>query len=703
MRAAHWQKRLIKPDGGLVLDNWLVATERSDNHVDPYTLWTLQTGFRQFRGDPQVAADTLDFLVELDQPAPAPKDSWQLLEKVPGAVVPGIYRSVIPGSATRATHVTIRLPLRWDQLQATANAVAQLVFVPDIHRSQIGFPRPAFDAGAIDSDDSDAGLAWEGLPPKVLLGVLEDACPFGHAALIQPAGTATQVIALWDQSALPGGVDGAPPAGLGYGRQRLQPALNRLLAAHQDPLGLDEATLYEDPAALQPRLRERSSHAAAVITLMAGLRQRQPTHSRCTDPPAEEPAVPRRTAARAADLSIQQAPLAVVQFPREQVDLAGGRWMVVRTLDGLRYLANLSARLAPRGQSPVPLVVNLSYGSVVGAHDGTALLETAMAELVDHHPQLAIVLAAGNSYGTVRDADAADPRRRQPSGRHAVRDRLAPGDSTLLALYVPPNKAIESYLEIWFEDPSLGSAEAQFLAAGEVGIEVTSPTGDRLRIQDVPGIDFDASVPEAVTAGLLAFRRVAQSRLRSMALLVVAATQISSTRVEAASGAWQVEVRNRGHRPLRVQAWVERDLVPGGSRSAQAARLLPLDDERAATLTDDNTLNNVATGPGVFRVGALVAEGGIPRPAVSPYSSAAASGQSGPEFSAIADESPAQPGIRVCGNTSGTVNRMNGTSVAAPQVARRIAERLAAGDTLANIREALSKVEGSARQGRLKV
>jgi hypothetical protein len=47
---------------------------------------------------------------------------------------------------------------------------------------------------------------------------------------------------------------------------------------------------------------------------------------------------------------------------------------------------------------------------------------------------------------------------------------------------------------------------------------------------------------------------------------------------------------------------------------------------------------------------------------------------------AASDESPARYGIIAAGTRSGSVFRMTGTSVAAPQITRIIAERLAKGD-----------------------
>ncbi len=646
----------------LDFDPWLNAADR---HLDPYILWTLQTGFRQFisgvPSDPK-APQIVDFIAELDNPLSEPPG----VEGVPQLVIPDIYFRPIPGSRRGSCHVTLRLPMQLDRLPEVAGAIIQLITRPGLMRLQIGFPRPATrddphlpepppKSGAGTGSDQEGNTP--GLAPDVVLGVLEDGCPFGHASLLD-GPLSTRVAALWDQSTRLSS-NGKPPLELGYGTLLSRSTLNALLAQHAEGGAVDEESLYADPGALQERLRDEGSHASAVITLMAGEGSRLPSL-----PPV----------ATASNDAASKSPLVAVQFPLEQIEVAGARWLVVRALDGLRFICQAAADLAPEGARPPKLAINLSYGSVVGAHDGTALMETAMAELVESYGEMAMVLAAGNAYGAKRNPD--DGLARLPSGNHAVGLLRETGDHTTFQLYVPPDKPIETYLELWFEEMPKPVGATQFLEERDVEIEVKPPVGPPLKAPKFPSIAFDADTD--TTAGLLCFQRVAQSRLRSMALLVVAATQLSTTRVEAASGLWTVTVTNRSKRHLRVHGWVERDLVTRSSRSTQAARLLNAPDSAGhwAILTNTNTFNNIATGRNVLRVGALTdsAASGFLEP--SPYSSESRPGQRGPELSCIADETPAKPGIRVSGNTSACVLRMNGTSVAAPQATRWLANEL---------------------------
>jgi hypothetical protein len=72
----------------------------------------------------------------------------------------------------------------------------------------------------------------------------------------------------------------------------------------------------------------------------------------------------------------------------------------------------------------------------------------------------------------------------------------------------------------------------------------------------------------------------------------------------------------------------------------------------------------------------------------------------GPDLAAVSEESPAAPGIRAAGTYSGSVAILSGTSVAAPQVTRALADRISAHGTAeepkASITEEQSKTTGAA-------
>jgi fructose-specific phosphotransferase system IIC component len=125
-------------------------------------------------------------------------------------------------------------------------------------------------------------------------------------------------------------------------------------------------------------------------------------------------------------------------------------------------------------------------------------------------------------------------------------------------------------------------------------------------------------------------------------------------------------------------------------------------------MSDSNTLNNVGTGSSVLLAGALT--GQAERAAgtclrVSPYSAEGRGPTSGPAFSAVADANRVLPGIRVGGSQGGMLVRMNGTSMAAPQAARWLANQMGHGLHLAALRAVLARPGpcSDARQGRKEI
>ena len=172
-------------------DQWLERVAASANHIDPYTMWSLQTAFRQHLRQGGAALQWMDFLVELD--APYDEATSPLRRSVPA-----IYAAPMPGSRRCARHVTVRLPVP-PSMARLAESVWWLVLQPQVHRAQIGFPRAAFPGEVLPPAAELPPRRRDPPPrPKVLLGALEDGCPFGHAALQGMRGT--RVAALWDQS-----------------------------------------------------------------------------------------------------------------------------------------------------------------------------------------------------------------------------------------------------------------------------------------------------------------------------------------------------------------------------------------------------------------------------------------------------------------------------------------------------------------------
>jgi hypothetical protein len=697
-----------------------ITNQLGDRPLDPYAIWGLITRFRVL-GQSKRLPSVLTFNVELKGPYTPGKHVFPLTRPVRPAAsawwgptwparVPSAYAHPLPATGVAPTFITLRLDVddrTWDQVRQDVWA---LILNSEVKRLQIGLPR------GVDNADPGQGVQPVPLPGwvkdhKVLVGVIDDTCPFAHRALRQKTDPlSTRVVSLWDQTTLRPRAGGRPlaPMGFPYGMQWNHGHLNGLLQAHSDGSDVDEAAVYAAVPFTKRPLSLRASHAAAVVTLLAGggraaPRMPQPLDSGDTPLRLGEPL----------DDPASRAPLAVVQLPAEQTAVRAGRWLAVNALDGLHHLMGVARQLGDQVGQPPVLVTNMSYGAMAGPHDGTGMLESAIDELCrESKDRLAVVLSAGNAHGTRRKGE--EPLQYESGGLHA-RHELAPGGSVTFTLFVPPDKQFETYVEFWFSVVGEASDKDQFLepgksdgSTGEVEIVVTPPAGAPwpavhcMGLHAVPAPEND----EEAEAGLFFMRKPTQGLHRSMALLVVTATQVARRHVEAPSGRWGITLRHMQASPARrfqVDAWVERDDTEVGAVRPQSARLVANADGSPGGLTDENTFTSIATGSKTFRVGAVMDRGkGLATQEVSAYSAAAVSNLAGPEYSSIADAHPALPGIRVSGSQSGMVLRANGTSMAAPQAARYLVNRLAGGrHTLTQEWAELAKIKSpNARLGK---
>ena len=478
--------------------------------------------------------------------------------------------------------------------------------------------------------------------------------------------------------------------------------MNLLLAQFTIDGSVDEEALYADPRVVMSMLGllERPSHGAAVIGLLAG------TTALLGNGLADDGVVAALTPDQAqADADLHDAPVVVVRLPCEQTTISSGRWLAINVIDALHCIMGEAADLVAPLASPPPLVVNVSYGAIAGSHDGTSMVEMAVDELCDGYQNMAVVVAAGNAYGTVRNTDALDPAQVLASGVHATHG-LLPGQSATLTLQVPADKSFETYLELWFSDQDMAPDADQWLAPDDVEITVVSPDG-RIRLAARCGLQcYEPPSGVQTVAGLVFVEKASQSLHRSMALLVLAATRVHADFVEAPAGRWTITLANLRQaddpkaRRLSVQAWVERDDTTFGIDRPQSARMVPNDDGAATHLNDQTIFSTLASGHRTWSVGALVPPVQLAGPwRASSYTAAGPDDDHGPTVSAVADAGIALSGIRVAGSRSGMVVRSNGTSMAAPQAARWIAHGLARGFSLAQIYAWLPTAGRDARRG----
>jgi hypothetical protein len=445
----------------------------------------------------------------------------------------------------------------------------------------------------------------------------------------------------------------------------------------------------------------RASHGAAVLALAAApvraAYDAPDTETRCHRPhglvgEAAEPAT--------------RCPIVCVDMAREQVEISSGRWMPVNALDGMRFIeAHARDRYNATRGGRVPLVISLSSGASAGAHAGEAMLERAMDELLDADDHLAITLAAGNS----RESDA-----------HAVLNVPADG-SAQVGLFVPPSHPFDTCVELWLPPDA---------ALADLTVIVTDPGGRTLQLaggQPDPVARLVGS-GNTVLAALFLYPQVVQATTRTMAMLAIGGTTSTSTRTSVPRGGpWIIEVRNADAAALAVQGWIERDEVVFGLRREQVARFFSLAPARpdpqcerrhAPPVELHGTLSNIATGALALPVAAYrgrartevqqgceLAAGPMARYSGQPADPPPDRPHTWLPLAAVADAGQSHPGVRVAGNRGDTIRRMNGTSAAAPQAARWLANQMAQGHTRSAIVAGLppAPVSGSPADGRLRV
>jgi hypothetical protein len=507
-------------------------------------------------------------------------------------------------------------------------------------------------------------------PNAVVTGVIDDGLAFAHEQF-RLAGNRTRVHYFWDQDGIP--PPGTVPPGLGYGRESLKrtrpgrPGLDARIGQATHGGLVDEDQVYANTGALD---YTRSGHKALGRRIAHGTHA---MHAACkVDRPVDLP----------------DRPIVCVQLPSRSVADTSGTSLARHILDGLIYILRRADRIArARRTNPLPVVVNVSFGNIAGPHDGTSILEAAMDELIElrqalpRPAPLAIVLPAGNAH---------------LSRCHARFELPRVGDIQTLGWRVQPDDATPSNLQIYTYRRRPRADDV----APRIAIRVTTPTGSRspwielggtFAWQEGPWVLCAATNLPAISTGGSAVAQI---------WLAPTVTQ-HPTRVVAPSGLWRVEVRRRsGGRPFEAWAWIQRDDRPFGypvrgrqsrfedrlyvHRDQVSGRHVE-DDLDASPIKRGGLMNAFATGSltiaiGGFRGGTRWGPGerswrAWERSAGGPL----ARRRRGPDALAISEDSEACHGRLGAGTRSGRLVAMNGSSVAAPQVANFLVEEAAAG------------------------
>lgn len=623
--------------------------------LDPYYRWAKATRWRSFARNVRAlgSLDPRGTELRLIVGVPSSLDEKKLkilLESGPW-VVAAIYKKPIRAGRKLARHFTASIPstpeaLTWLEAQsfdwelavpnrdATTMSVASRWGKYGEERERSDFKRdiPVLKAAEVE-ERSDAPR----LPLSSAIAVIDFGCPFLNWRFDAARGPGTRVVALWDQGALRDASRQdepwqAAPDGL-HGRALTQPALDGLLAAARDPDGpvdefeayrqLDYLIAYDDPR----RRVWRSSHGAHVLDMAGGRR----------DPLGD----PHEDGTDAAG----DAPLIFVQLPALTAADSSGASLTAQLLDGVRYALQCC-------RDDAKLVVNISYGRHTGPHDAGSLIETALDEILKlRKTNLAIVLGAGNA---------------RLSGCH-TRRTVRPNRSALLRVDVVPGDTTETFVEIWYERPAASITLEARVRTGEGDWCGWLKAGDEALLYE-PGVDLPVAMLRHDEYERRRFAEEADKPTdKNLVLLALAPTMqpADDDGPLTRPGRWEIELKVSGtsddESSVEVYAVIGRD-DPGDLSDGIQSTFADLDRSDL-----DETLNGIATGRHTIAVGAIYRDTGRE----TSYSSRGTKPDI-PVVYAAAECSEQDPGIRAAAVSSLDSYRMNGTSVAAPVLARRI-------------------------------
>jgi hypothetical protein len=414
-------------------------------------------------------------------------------------------------------------------------------------------------------------------------------------------------------------------------------------------------------------------------------------------------------------------PIIAVQLPTQVAENRSDTWLphsLKRALDWILVKADeLSDELSPdRGTGKarrLPLIVNGSFASMAGPQDGESDVERRITQFVktyrgDGPDELCtFVLSAGNSL-QLRSAAQMEVER-GPSKSRSLGWRIQPDDKT-------PN-----FVEVWLpEVRGQDAKKAQGGVSTQVKVSLVPPGGAAAKQAPVIGGAIDWTIDGTVCARIYhqCFPRPHGSR-ECVTIAVGPTASDGNPAPLAPSGLWQIQVENTGaNAKLDVDLRVHRDDVGMFSRSGARQSYFDLpeyemfetgtgrvinDESRDSRLgtrvTRQGTLSTYAYADGVLAVGGYRRSDGEP----AAYSSSGGKAERrakhctkdadanlpdahGPDLAAVSEESPALGGVLAAGTYSGSTAILNGTSVAAPQVTRELADVIAEGGTLGTLK-----------------
>jgi hypothetical protein len=395
-------------------------------------------------------------------------------------------------------------------------------------------------------------------------------------------------------------------------------------------------------------------------------------------------------------------PIVCVKLPTVTVADTSGLGLEYYVLDGVDYILRRAQDIArQRNCGELPVVINFSSGILAGPRDGTHPIERAIDARIDRRAAPTdVVLPSGNSRLSRLHAKISLPANSKNGDERTLQFRVLPDDRTCsyLEIWLPTRDETwpdDDWMKLTLKPPGGQKSTCLMADAGKRAIE-WAPDGDVLC-----KVYYEFIGPPT-------------NRGRYMIALLPTALPDSEQQL-APFGTWTIGFKNRMDKEIDVEAsiqWDDRPLgYPQNGRQSYfidncyqrfdeiSGREVETDNE--SVIKRDGSINAIATGSNTIVVGGYVrkenrvvkySSGGSISPAgyaaqVANRQGPDALGQkepylerTGPDALAQSDRSYVHRGILAAGTRSGSRVVMNGTSVAAPRIARAVAERRATGD-----------------------
>ena len=511
-------------------------------------------------------------------------------------------------------------------------------------------------------------IATQGAGKAVVMGVVDDAIAVAHDRFMLPParGTVAREMArvkfAWVQDGQHRRREGDIVA---YGAELTAQDINEARSKYAEEsqryreLGLQRYDGASGTLDSHNGLSQRTAHGTHVLDLMAGAA------------PAE-----RETG----------RPIIAVQLPAATTADTSGGLLGTALLDAVIYILYRVATgfQAPRGER-LPVVINCSYGYLGGPNDGTSPEERALDSLLDACRAadwpVALVLPSGNSH---------------LSGCHAV---VPTGrGTTTLNLVLQPDDHTPSSVEFWLP------CGAERNGRAPLTLVVTPPSGPAKSMRAVVGRVVEWLNDDGDILCQVACTRVPAPTSRVLLMVTIGPTASLDDDPLVPCGIWRLTLEDGGlPADEAVHAWVSRDdSLHGHPRRGRQAYFadgdyvrfdgpdgqggVRVDDDAGSLVQRGGSQNALATGREPLVVGA--ARGFADGDDMSPYSAGgplpapcrapAQPSRGGPDVAAVGDHSAVHRGVLAAGSRSGSRVLMDGTSVAAPRVARMLADEMVA-------------------------